>query len=113
MYEVLAVSAMPAPSDVENCDGNVRLSSTSYEAELFQPTRRESAWNRHGTLCRVDTENAAALKTFANSQKRPMEYLLSLTPPFFNGPTSITCLDIRPTTSGSRKGGSKMNASEE
>ena len=45
-----------------------------------------------------------ALKTYANSQKRPMEYSVEFDSPFFNGPTFITCLDVRPTTSGSKKG---------
>ena len=52
-------------------------------------------------------EDADALKTFANPQKRPMEYSAEFDSPFFNGPSFITCLDIRPTTSGSRKGSSK------
>ena len=111
MYEVLAVSENPAPTDtlkiVTEMAGSVqRVMKLNYSNPLVEKARATGMERYSGSNLKKMRD---ALKTFMNSQKRPMEYSVEFDSPFFNGPTYITCLDIRPVSSksGSTGGGKK------
>ena len=117
MYEVLGTASMPVQTDtlkiVSEMNGNVqRVMKLFYANPLVEKARAAGLERYTGTTLKKMRD---ALKTFNNSQKRPMRFNVEFDSPFFNGPSEVTTTDGgRPNTGSSGKGkGKKKDKGED
>lgn len=116
MYEVLGTASMPNATDtlkiVTEMSGSVtRVMKLFYPNPLVEKARALAMERFSGSSLKKMRD---ALKTYNNSQKRPMIFSVEFDSPFFNGPSEVTVTDGgRPVTGSSAGGKKKKNGSEE